>query len=90
MNGSHSIKGALIASAVFSLFGCASANQQAAASPTTTGGGSVKCFGLNSCKGQGTCATADHSCGKHTPCKGQGWMPVDSAEECTAKGGKVM
>jgi len=89
MNTNHSIKGAVIASAVAALFGCASSNQQAAASPSGTTG-SVKCLGINSCKGQGTCATADHSCGKHTPCKGQGWLVVDSAAECTTKGGKVI
>lgn len=83
------IQGAVIASAVAALFGCAETNQQAAASPSASSG-SVKCFGINSCKGQGTCATADHSCGKHTPCKGQGWLSAESAEECASKGGHVM
>jgi hypothetical protein len=88
MNTNHSIRGAMIASAVAALFGCANSTQQAAAPSGETAG--VKCSGINSCKGQGTCATADHSCGKHTPCKGQGWLVVDSAEECTAKGGQVI
>ena len=90
MNGMNTIKGAMIASAVAALFGCAGSTQQTAAAPSGSGGDSAKCFGINSCKGQGTCSTADHSCGKHTPCKGQGWLPVDSAEECAGKGGKVI
>jgi uncharacterized membrane protein len=90
MNSSNTVKGTLIAGAVAALFGCAGSNQQHAAAPVSEGGEGVKCFGVNSCKGQGTCATADHSCGKHTPCKGQGWLPLDSAAECTAKGGKVL
>jgi hypothetical protein len=89
MNANQTMKGALIAGAVAALFGCSNTTQQAAAQPSGTTGG-VKCLGINSCKGQGTCATADHSCGKHTPCKGQGWLVVDSADECSAKGGKVL
>ena len=83
-----STKGVLIATTVAALFGCAESHQRQAAAPSGDGG-TVKCLGINSCKGQGTCATADHSCGKHTPCKGQGWLSV-SAEECAAKGGKVL
>jgi hypothetical protein len=83
------VKGALIATAVAALFGCAESTPKAAAAPSGTGG-DVKCLGINSCKGQGTCATAEHSCGKHTPCKGHGWLPVESAEECAAKGGTVL
>ena len=89
MKTNHSIKGAAIASAVAALFGCANTARQTAAAPASTTA-SVRCLGINSCKGQGTCATADHSCGKHTPCKGQGWLVVDSADECAAKGGKVL
>lgn len=81
--------GTLIAASVAALFGCAS-NPTPAAAPSGTTSASVRCLGVNSCKGQGTCATAEHSCGKHTPCKGQGWLSLPSAEECTAKGGKVL
>ena len=82
------VKGALIATTLAALFGCAETNKQAASAPSGTGG-TVKCLGINSCKGQGECSTAEHSCGKHTPCKGHGWLSV-SAEECAAKGGKVL
>jgi hypothetical protein len=85
----NTVKGALIATAVAALFGCAESNQKAAAAPSGTGG-SVKCLGINSCKGQGECSTADHSCGKHTPCKGHGWVTLPSADECAAKGGTIL
>lgn len=89
MNRNSVSKGTLVAASVAALFGCASANQPAAA-PSGTTTASVRCLGVNSCKGQGECSTADHSCGKHTPCKGQGWLSLPSAAECTAKGGKVL
>jgi uncharacterized membrane protein len=83
------IRGAMIASAVAGLFACGgSAPQAAAPSGTTTS--AVKCFGINSCKGLGECATATHPCGKHTPGPGQGWLTVPSADECAARGGKVL
>lgn len=83
-----SLKAALIASTVASLIGCASTPKANAPSGTTTA--SVKCQGINSCKGQGECAGPGHPCGKHTSCKGQGWLTTPSAEECAAKGGKVL
>jgi hypothetical protein len=88
MNTSSVTKGTLIAASVAALFGCATNKPAAAPSGETVA--SVRCAGINSCKGHGECATADHSCGKHTPCKGQGWLTVDSAEECAAKGGTVL
>ena len=51
--------------------------------------GSVHCMGINACKGEGKCATAEHSCAGQNKCKGQGWLPVATAEECAAKGGTV-
>ncbi len=54
-------------------------------------GGEVKCAGINSCGGKGECAAADgsHDCGGKNSCKGKGWVHVDSADECEAKGGSV-
>ena len=50
----------------------------------------VKCAGVNSCKGTSACATANSSCKGQNSCKGQGWKETASAQECSAKGGKVM
>jgi len=48
----------------------------------------VKCTGVNACKGQSACATATSSCKGHNACKGQGWVET-SATDCDAKGGKA-
>jgi uncharacterized membrane protein len=53
------------------------------------GAAQVRCFGINSCKGQSFCATATNACAGQNACKGQGWLKV-SREECSAKGGRVL
>ena len=58
---------------------------------TTAGAGStVKCSGINSCKGTSACKTASSSCKRQNSCKGMGWTETASASECTGKGGKVL
>jgi len=47
----------------------------------------VKCFGVNNCKGQGQCKSANNSCKGHNSCKGQGFIKM-SKEECDKAGGK--
>ena len=51
-------------------------------------GKKVPCMGVNSCKGQGSCKSAQNDCKGKNGCKGQGMMMM-SPEECTAKGGKM-
>jgi len=51
---------------------------------------SVKCQGINSCKGTSKCQTASSACSGQNACKGQGWITVASEEECTSKGGTVI
>ena len=55
-------------------------------------GNTVKCSGVNSCKGHGECGAADgsHACAGKNECKGKGWVKVKSEEECTKKGGTVV
>jgi len=55
-------------------------------------GKTVKCSGVNSCKGHGECASADgsHACAGKNECKGTGWVKVKSEKECTDKGGTVV
>ena len=52
----------------------------------------VKCAGINECKGHGACAAADgsHDCAGKNSCKGKGWIKVESEDECTEKGGTVV
>jgi hypothetical protein len=57
---------------------------------TTAHAASVKCGGINACKGQSSCQTASSSCKGQNACKGQGWTEASSAAECTNQGGKVL
>ena len=52
----------------------------------------VKCSGINACKGHGECAAADgkYSCAGKNECKGKGWVKVKSEKECTDQGGTVV
>ena len=49
----------------------------------------VKCSGINSCKGTSLCATATTACAGQNSCKGQGWIKATKAD-CDTKGGKVL
>ena len=49
----------------------------------------VRCFGINSCKGQSYCATAKNAAPAKTPVRGQGWLRV-SLDEGSVKGGHVL
>jgi hypothetical protein len=49
----------------------------------------MRCFGINSCKGQSFCATAKNACVGQNTCKGQGWLQ-SPRQECSAKGGRVL
>ncbi len=82
-----SLKGVLIAAAVAGLF---AANASRAADDTIKNeADTVKCSGINACKGQGSCAGAGHECAGKNACKGQGFVKVSSARACTDKGGKI-
>jgi len=53
-------------------------------------GDTVKCMGINACKGQAQCGVSgSHSCAGLNECKGKGWIKVSEAE-CKDKGGKVL
>lgn len=51
--------------------------------------GDVPCLGINACKGQGACHTAENACAGQNACKGRGMTPVASEEECIGRGGTV-
>jgi mercuric ion transport protein len=48
--------------------------------------GTIACYGINACKGQGACSTAQNSCTGQNACKGLGWLNA-TAKECATKGG---
>ena len=62
-------------------------NAQESKSPTTTTTSSkVHCYGINACRGQADCHTANNSCSGKNACKGQGWKLTTQAECDEAKG----
>jgi len=79
--------GAVIALAMAGMFASQAFADPPAPAPAAS---TVKCAGINACKGQGSCASADNSCKGQNGCKGQGWVATDSAKDCTDKGGKVL
>jgi len=50
---------------------------------------SVKCSGINSCKGTGACGSATNACAGQNSCKGKGWIKASKAD-CETKGGTVI
>ncbi len=76
--------GILIAAAAGALFaGVSFANQP------SDSAGTVKCMGVNSCKGQSACKTAHNSCKGKNHCKGKGVMMVATEKDCTDMKGTV-
>jgi hypothetical protein len=80
------LTGAAIAAAAAGLFlagavytGVASAESEEA---------KVHCYGVNACKGEGACKTADNACKGQNSCKGKAWVELTKAE-CDEKGGEV-
>jgi len=52
----------------------------------------IKCEGINECKGTSECAGPDgaNDCQGMNECKGEGWVSVETEEDCTGKGGTVL
>ena len=82
-----SIKKVSLATAAAALFSAAVVPAVHAADAGST---TVKCSGINACKGQSKCKTAESACAGQNSCKGKGWIVVPSASECTTKGGTVI
>jgi uncharacterized membrane protein len=83
-------KSTLVASAVASLFAFgAYAADKAPAKDGKAAAASVKCTGVNECKGKGACAGAGNACAGKNECKGKGVTTLPEAD-CKAKGGTVV
>jgi uncharacterized membrane protein len=79
-------RSALLAAAAAALFvsgqaGTAGANHHEANE-------TVKCEGVNSCKGQSECKTDHSECNGHNECAGKGWKSMTQAECDAAKAAK--
>ncbi|MBL8393770.1 MAG: hypothetical protein JNK99_03320 [Candidatus Accumulibacter sp.] len=84
---SKQMSGVTIAAAAAALF---AAGTIAAPSVYAADAATVRCAGVNSCKGHSECKTAKSECKGTNSCKGQGWVSKASAKECTDAGGKVV
>lgn len=49
----------------------------------------VDCYGVNSCRGQGSCNTPTNSCQGLNSCKGKGVIKL-SQSDCLKRGGKII
>lgn len=85
MNASKKLSGAAVAAAAAALFATGFSPATVASPQEAT----VKCSGINACKGSSACATATNSCKGKNSCKGHGWIKA-SKKECEDKGGKVL
>ena len=81
MNTAKKISGVALAAAAATLFTIAPMSASVASEMEG------KCFDVNSCKGQGACATATTSCAGHNSCAGKGWVKK-TRMECEEAGGK--
>ena len=75
--------GTAISAAVSLAFIAAPLSSASAANDT------VRCYGVNSCKGHSACKTAANACKGQNSCKGKGFE-MKTSEQCKAEGGKTL
>jgi len=73
---------AALAGLLASSTNCKDAKSNVSSTPTDG-----KCYGVNTCKATGECATKEHGCGGMNSCKGKGWLKLTEAA-CKEKSGK--
>jgi len=74
-----SLGGAAVATAAALLFSTLSVSTAHADEAKT------KCMGVNACKGQSACKSAQHACKGMNSCKGQGFLEMSKADCKAAK-----
>jgi hypothetical protein len=74
--------GAALATAAALLF------STAAISTASAEDAKIQCQGVNGCKGQSACKTADHGCKGQNSCKGKGFLEL-TQKECDAAKAKM-
>lgn len=78
---------AFAVAALFGATGCDETNAENEDANAT-----IRCQGINTCVGTSECAGPDgeNDCQGQNECAGQGWVSVDSEEDCTSEGGTVL
>jgi len=51
--------------------------------------GKVNCYGVNKCKGTGSCGGKGHSCAGENACRGQGYLKIDKETCLKIEGGRL-
>jgi hypothetical protein len=82
-------KTTLVASAVASLFALGAYAADKAPSKEGKAASSIKCSGVNECKGHSVCASANNACAGKNECKAKG-ITMTSDADCKGKGGTVV
>ncbi|MCA9672689.1 MAG: hypothetical protein KC503_44145 [Myxococcales bacterium] len=90
MNIKRLLKGIVIAGAAGTLFAASVTGCGGDENTTGSTTASVKCQGINDCKGHSDCSGATNDCKGLNECAGQGYLLVETNEDCTSKGGKVL
>ena len=78
-------KSVLIASAIAGLLVTAGVTGTASAEDAKK----VHCYGVNKCKGAGSCGGKGHSCAGENSCKGQGYLDIDEETCLKIEGGRL-
>jgi hypothetical protein len=76
------------AALAFSAMTIAAPSPSGSSGKAIAAGDKVHCYGINSCKGQADCKTANNACKGQGSCKGQGFKGV-AAAECLKDGGTI-
>jgi uncharacterized membrane protein len=77
--------GVALATAAAMLFGTALTSTASAADETKAEGAKIHCTGVNSCKGQSACKSANNACKGQNSCKGKGFLEMTKADCDAAK-----
>lgn len=80
LNSKKKLSGVALATAAAMVFSVAPLTATQAADTAT-----VKCEGVNACKGTSKCKTANNECAGQNKCKGQGYAEMTQAECDAAK-----
>jgi uncharacterized membrane protein len=73
--------GVALATAAAMLFGTALAGTASAADAPKADAAKVHCTGVNSCKGQSACKSANNACKGQNSCKGKGFLEM-TKQQC--------
>jgi uncharacterized membrane protein len=77
--------GVALATAAAMLFGSALISTASAADAPKADAGKIHCTGVNSCKGQSACKSANNACKGQNSCKGKGFLEMTKADCDAAK-----